>query len=187
MAMKVSKTTIDGPLVIEPVVYGDERGFFLESFRTDVLAEAGVQVDFLQGNHSRSRRGVVRGMHFQPGQLKLVECVRGAIFDVACDIRVGSTTFGQWVGYQLDDENHRQLLVPDGFAHGFCVLSEVADVTYKVSAYYNPSTEGGFRYDDPEVGIDWSVDAAELIASERDRAAPTLAQLVESLPFTYAA
>jgi dTDP-4-dehydrorhamnose 3,5-epimerase len=119
--------------------------------------------------------------------VKLVECVRGAIFDVACDIRVGSTTFGQWVGYRLDDENHRQLLVPDGFAHGFCVLSEVADVTYKVSAYYNPSTEGGFRYDDPEVGIDWSVDAAELIASERDRTAPTLAQLAESLPFTYAA
>jgi dTDP-4-dehydrorhamnose 3,5-epimerase len=186
--MKVSNTTIDGPLLIEPVVHGDERGFFLESFRADTLAKGvGVDIGFVQDNHSRSRRGIVRGMHFQPGQAKLVRCVRGAIFDVIVDIRVGSPTFGKWEGYELNDTTHHQLFVPDGFAHGFCVLSDLADVMYKVTEYYDPSTEGGFRYDDPEVGIEWSVDATELIASERDRTAPTLAELTESLPFTYAA
>jgi dTDP-4-dehydrorhamnose 3,5-epimerase len=122
-------------------------------------------------------------MHFQPGQMKLVRCVRGAIFDAIVDIRVGSPTFGQWEGYELNDETHRQLLVPDGFAHGFCVLSEVADVMYKVTEYYNPSAESGFRFDDPEVGIDWPGGADSLVASARDRAAPGLAEIKASLPF----
>jgi dTDP-4-dehydrorhamnose 3,5-epimerase len=185
--VKISKATLDGPLLIEPVVHGDERGFFLESYRADALADAGVDVQFVQGNHSRSRQGVVRGLHFQPGQVKLVECPRGAIFDVACDIRVGSPTFGHWVGYQLDDETHRQLLVPDGFAHGFCVLSEVADVTYKVSSYYDASLEGGFKFDDPQVGVEWPGGADALIASARDSGAPTLAELTPKLPFRHAA
>jgi dTDP-4-dehydrorhamnose 3,5-epimerase len=186
--LSISATELSGPRVIKPVVHGDERGFFLESFRADTLAEAvGDGIGFVQDNHSRSSRGIVRGMHFQPGQAKLVRCVRGAIFDVIVDIRVGSPSFGKWEGYELNDVTHHQLFVPNGFAHGFCVLSDLADVTYKVTEYYDPSTEGGFRYDDPEVGINWSVDAAELIASERDRTAPTLAELTESLPFIYAA
>jgi dTDP-4-dehydrorhamnose 3,5-epimerase len=181
----VTETALDGVLLIEPVVHGDERGFFLESFRVDTLAEAGVELEFVQDNHSRSRHGIVRGMHFQLGQAKLVRAVRGAILDVACDIRSGSPTFGQWVAYRLDDENHRQLLVPSGFAHGFCVLSEVADVVYKTSAYYDPSAEGGFRFDDPDVGIDWPGGAERLVASQRDRDAATLGQIADSLPFKY--
>ena len=153
--VQVSNTSLDGPLLIEPVVHGDERGFFLESFRLDRLTDAGVTSNLVQDNHSRSRAGIVRGMHFQPGQAKLVRCVRGAIFDVIVDIRVGSPTFGQWEGYELNDVTHHQLFVPDGFAHGFCVLSELADVVYKVTDYYNPSIEAGFRFDDPDVGIEW--------------------------------
>ena len=176
---------MEGVLIVEPAVHGDARGFFLETFRRDALAAAGIGVDFVQDNHSRSGRGVVRGMHFQPGQLKLVRCVRGAIFDVIVDVRVGSPTFGQWDGHALNDETHHQLLVPDGFAHGFCVLSEVADVVYKVSTYYDPSTEGGFRFDDPAVGIEWPIAAGERLTSPRDLGAPTLSELKPSLPFRY--
>ncbi len=157
----------------------------METFRADRLREAGITLDFVQDNHSRSRRGVVRGMHFQPGQVKLVRCARGAIFDVICDIRAGSPTLGEWEGYELSDENHRQLLVPDGLAHGFCVLSEVADVVYKVSSYYDPAAEAGFRFDDPGVGIRWPLPAAELLASARDQRAPTLAEIEPHLPFRY--
>jgi dTDP-4-dehydrorhamnose 3,5-epimerase len=173
--------------VLEPTVHGDERGFFLESYRADVLAEAGIEQSFVQDNHSRSAARIVRGMHFQPGQVKLVRCVRGAIFDVIVDIRAGSPTFGRWDGYKLNDQTHHQLLVPDGFAHGFCVLSDIADVTYKVTSYYDPSGEGGFRFDDPEVGIEWPFPADELVASARDLGAPTLAEIGSSLPFTYVA
>ncbi len=181
-AVRLLPTQLDGAFLIEPLVHGDERGFFLESFRTDVLVQAGIEIDFVQDNHSRSGSRIVRGLHFQPGQAKLVRCTRGAIFDVIVDIRVGSPTFGRWEGYELNDETHRQLLVPDGFAHGFCVLSEIADVVYKVSEYYDPATEAGFRFDDPQVGIEWPGEAASLIASARDRAAPTLAEIATSLP-----
>lgn len=179
--MRFSKTKLDGPVIFAPEVHGDARGFFLESFRADVLAQAGVELAFVQDNHSRSRYGIVRGMHFQPGQAKLVRCVRGAIFDVLVDIRPGSATFGQWEGHRLDDEDHAQLLVPDGFAHGFCVLTDVADVSYKVSTYYDASTEGGFRFDDPAVGIEWPIAPDQLIASARDTSAPTLADIRPSL------
>ena len=175
--MEITAARLAGPLLLTPRVFGDERGFFLESFRADVLAGIDPALQFVQDNHSRSREAIVRGMHFQPGQVKLVRCARGAIFDVVVDIRPGSRTFGQWEGYRLDDEDHRQLLVPEGFAHGFCVLSEVADVTYKVSSYYDPATERGFRYDDPEVGIAWPLPARQLVASARDRDAPSLAAL----------
>jgi dTDP-4-dehydrorhamnose 3,5-epimerase len=170
-----------GAKLIKPQVHGDERGFFLETFRADELAAAGIDVAFVQDNHSRSSHRIVRGMHFQPGQLKLVRCARGTIFDVIVDIRPGSPTFGRWVGYELDDQLHYQLLVPDGFAHGFCVLSESADVAYKVSSYYDPSTERGFRYDDPAVGIEWPIAPTEMIASSRDVNAPTLAEITTSL------
>lgn len=174
---------LEGPLLLAPVVHGDERGFFLESYRRNVFEEFGID-ELVQDNHSRSRRGIVRGMHFQPGQAKLVRCVRGAILDVIVDIRRGSPQFAAWEAFALDDSSHHQLYIPDGFAHGFCVLSELADVTYKTSAYYDPSLEAGFAYDDPAVAIEWP-DDVELIASERDQRAPTLAELESTLPFEY--
>jgi dTDP-4-dehydrorhamnose 3,5-epimerase len=183
--MQTLPTKLQGPVIFAPAVHGDERGFFLEAYRQSALAEVGVSDVFVQDNHSRSRQRVVRGMHVQPGQAKLVRCVRGAILDVIVDIREGSPQFGEWEALRLDDADHHQLYVPDGFAHGFCVLSEVADVTYKVSTYYDPAAESGFSYADPEVAIDWP-DPEQLVGSERDRAAPTLAQLRDSLPFTYA-
>jgi len=174
--MKRLETRLEGPVLIEPVAHGDERGFFAETYRRNVLAEFGVHEEFVQDNHSRSRQGVLRGMHFQPGQAKLVRCARGTIVDVAVDIRAGSAAFGRWEAFELTDENHHQLYVPDGFAHGFVVTSEVADVVYKVSTYYDPAVESGFRYDDPEVGIDWP-GGLDLQVSERDRTAPLLSEL----------
>ena len=182
--MRADQTRLDGPLLLAPVVHGDDRGFFLESYRRDALAELGVAEDFVQDNHSRSRRAIVRGMHFQPGQAKLIRCVRGSILDVLVDIRVGSPRFGRWESFVLDDSDHRQLYCPDGFAHGFCVLSEIADVVYKVSTYYDPAREDGFAFDDPAVGIEWP-EAPALIASARDRGAKPLAELAGSLPFRY--
>jgi dTDP-4-dehydrorhamnose 3,5-epimerase len=174
--MRRLDSRLDGPVLIEPTVHGDARGFFQETYRKNALAELGVGDDFVQDNHSRSRQGVLRGMHFQPGQAKLVRCARGAILDVIADIRPDSPDFGRWEGFRLDDETHRQLYVPDGFAHGFVVLSELADVVYKVSTYYDPDAEGGFRFDDPAVGIEWPTDI-EVAVSDRDRAAPLLSEL----------
>jgi dTDP-4-dehydrorhamnose 3,5-epimerase len=183
--VRVLPSKLEGPLLLAPAVHGDERGFFLESFRHRTLAELGIELDFVQDNHSRSRRGVVRGLHFQPGQAKLIRTARGAIFDVVVDIRRGSPQFGHWEGFVLDDVEHHQLLCPDGFAHGFCVLSELADVVYKVSSYYDPAAEDGFRYDDREVGVAWPAEL-ELRASARDASAPTLAEIAGKLPFQYA-
>jgi dTDP-4-dehydrorhamnose 3,5-epimerase len=174
-----------GPLLLAPTVHGDERGFFLEAYRESEFTRLGVDTPLVQDNHSRSARGIVRGMHFQPGQAKLVRCVRGAILDVVADIRPGSPQFGRWEAFELDDVDHRQVFVPDGFAHGFCVLSEIADVIYKTSAYYDPATEGGFAFDDPEVAIGWP-ESPPLIASVRDRGAPSLAEIEPTLPFRYA-
>jgi len=185
--MRIVCGRLPGVKRVEPIVLGDERGFFLESYRVAALADAGITEEFVQDNHSRSGAGIVRGMHFQPGQAKLVRCVRGAIFDVVVDIRVGSPTFGQWEGYELNDTTHHQLYVPNGFAHGFSVLSDVADVVYKITDYYDPATEGGFAFDDPEVGIEWPpAPEGGLVASQRDRSAPTLAALAPTLPFRYA-
>jgi dTDP-4-dehydrorhamnose 3,5-epimerase len=182
--MKRLETRLEGPILIEPEVHGDERGFFLETYRRNVFAELGIEEELVQDNHSRSRRGVLRGMHFQPGMSKLVRTARGAVLDVLVDIRRGSPSFGSWESFELTDENGRQLYVPDGFGHGFCVTSEVADVTYKCSAYYDPASEGGFRYDDPEVGIAWP--DIELRVSDRDRGAPLLSEIAGELPFSYA-
>ncbi len=177
-------TRLSGSVLLGPVVHGDERGFFLETYRRSSLAELGVGDEFVQDNQSRSRAGVLRGMHFQPGMAKLIRCARGSIYDVLVDVRRGSPNFGGWEGFVLDDEQHHVLYCPDGFAHGFCVLSEVADVVYKSSAYYDQSLEGGFAYDDPAVGIEWP-GGVELIVSARDAAAPSLAQIADSLPFEY--
>lgn len=172
-------TRLDGPVLFAPRRFGDERGFFAETFRADWLPS----VSFVQDNHSRSRRGTVRGMHYQghPGQAKLVRCARGAILDVVVDLRRASPTFGQWEAFPLDDEELRAIFVPIGFAHGFAVTSEEADVVYKVSSYYDAATEAGFRFDDPAVGIDWPDD--ELIVSDRDRDAPLLSEIADTLPW----
>jgi dTDP-4-dehydrorhamnose 3,5-epimerase len=181
--MERLETRLEGPIVLCPVVHGDHRGFFQETYRRKVFAELGIQDEFVQDNHSRSRRGIVRGMHFQPAQAKLVRCARGEILDVVVDIRRGSPSFGRWEGIRLDDQEHLQLYVPPGFAHGFCVVSESADVVYKISSYYDQAAEGGFRYDDPDVGIEWP--DIELVPSERDATAPLLREIEDRLPFEY--
>jgi dTDP-4-dehydrorhamnose 3,5-epimerase len=180
-------TPLPGALLIEPVVHGDSRGFFLETFRADVTDALGIHEGWVQDNHSRSTRGVLRGMHFSlgGGQAKLVRCARGAIFDVAVDIRRGSPTFGRWNVVTLDDVDHRQMYLPVGFAHGFMVLSEVADVVYRCSTYYDPELERGFAWDDPDVGIDWPSRPSDV--SPRDASAPRLRDIAYELPFVYRA
>ena len=173
--MRSLETTLEGTLLLEPAVHRDSRGFFLESYRANAFADFGLP-EFVQHNHSRSARGVVRGMHFQAGMAKLVRCARGEILDVVVDLRRGSASFSRWEAHKLDDSSHRQLYIPDGFAHGFCVVSDEADVLYSCSAYYDPTLDTGFRYDDPDVGIPWPREL-ELTISERDRGAPLLREL----------
>jgi dTDP-4-dehydrorhamnose 3,5-epimerase len=181
--MRRIPTRLDGPVLLAPAIHGDERGFFLETWRAEAWAAHGVPTEFVQDNHSRSRRGTLRGIHFQtsPGQGKLVRVARGRVLDVVVDLRRGSPTFGQWEGVELDDEGALQLWIPVGFGHGFCVLSHTADFVYKCTSYYDPATESGFRFDDPDVGIEWP--DIELLSSERDRAAPRLAEIADTLPF----
>ncbi len=184
--MRSLETRLEGPVLVEPVIHGDQRGFFQESYRRNVYEELGIVGEFVQDNHSRSRAGVVRGMHFQigAGMAKLVRCATGAILDVVVDLRKGSPSFGQWEAYELNDENLHQLYVPRGFAHGFCVTSDSADVLYKCDAYYDESIERGIKYDDPDVGVDWP-DDIELFPSDRDANAPLLRDVEDELPFTY--
>jgi len=176
-------TKLDGVVLLEPAVHGDERGFMVETYRRDEWAALGVEVEFVQHNHSRSAKGTLRGLHFQtePGQAKLVRCPRGEIFDVAVDLRRGSPTYGQWEGHLLDDRAHRQLFVPVGFGHGFAVLSETADVTYLCSSVYDPATESGIAWDDPDVAVEWPVE--DPLLSDRDRRGPKLAEVADTLPF----
>jgi dTDP-4-dehydrorhamnose 3,5-epimerase len=183
MTLEVLPTKLDGLVLLEPSVHGDARGFMVETYRRSAWAELGVDVEFVQHNHSRSSRGTLRGIHFQtePGQAKLVRCPRGAILDVAVDLRRDSATYGRWEAHVLDDEKHRQLFVPVGFGHGFAVLSEIADVTYLLSSLYDPLTEAGIAWDDPDVGVEWQV--AEPLLSERDKGAPRLSEVAETLPF----
>ena len=180
--MKVTQTAIPEVLLIEPDVHGDARGFFQETWHARRYAEAGIDVNFVQDNHSRSNRGVLRGLHFQnpTAQGKLVRVARGAVFDVAVDIRRGSPTFGQWVGYELSGDNHRQLWVPPGFAHGFCVLEDGTDFLYKCTDYYAPEHEHSLLWNDPAIGIQWP--EMDYLLSDKDRAAPPLSELDEVLP-----
>lgn len=176
--MNVTATPIEGVLILEPQVFGDERGFFMESFNQRAFNSAvGADVSFVQDNHSRSARGVLRGLHFQRGehaQGKLVRVTSGSVFDVAVDIRVDSPTFGQWFAVELSGTNHKQLWVPPGLAHGFLVTSESADFLYKTTAYYAPAQEGCLRWDDPDLAIQWPIDGMTPSLSAKDAAAPLL-------------
>lgn len=180
--MRILPSRLSGPILIEPRVFADGRGFFFESYRRDPYRAVGIRADFVQENHSRSARDTIRALHFQtdPGQPKLVRVARGRAFDVVVDIRRSSPTFGEWESFELDDERNLQLFVPIGFAHGFCATSEVVDLVYKVGSYYDPATERGIAWDDPDLRIPWPTDQA--IVSERDRTHPTLAQIADELP-----
>jgi dTDP-4-dehydrorhamnose 3,5-epimerase len=180
------ETRLSGLVLLAPAVHGDQRGFFMETYRADAWAAHGIPTQFVQDNHSRSRRGALRGIHFQThsGQGKLVRVARGRVFDVVVDLRRGSPTFGEWEGVELDDERGHQLYIPVGFGHGFCVLSETADFVYKCTAYYDAATESGIRFDDPDVGVRWP-GGVELLCSQRDREAPRLADVAGSLPFRF--
>jgi dTDP-4-dehydrorhamnose 3,5-epimerase len=173
--MDTSDLSLSGLKLVRPRVFGDQRGFFLETFQAERYRAAGITCDFVQDSHSRSAFGVLRGLHYQdrPGQAKLVRVASGRIFDVAVDIRADSPTFGRWQGVFLDSETHHQLFIPVGFAHGFCVLSEMADVTYKVSQPYDAASERTLAWDDRDVGIAWPVN--EPVLSERDRNGESLA------------
>ena len=183
--LEVRRGQAEGPLLILPTRHPDARGFFEETYRKSTLAELGIRCDWVQANHSRSERGVLRGMHLQvgEGQAKLVRCARGSIYDVTLDVRRGSPTYGQWEAHELDDERGGLLYVPVGFAHGFCVTSEVADVVYSCSSYYDAELERRIAYDDPELAIEWP--PMEHVVSERDAAAPRFAEVADELPFVY--
>lgn len=176
--MKATETKLKGVFLLEPDVHGDARGFFMESYNQRDLREAiGFAPTFVQDNHSRSAKGVLRGMHYQIGQPqgKLVRVARGRVFDVAVDLRKSSPTFGQWTGAELSDDNHKQIWIPVGFAHGFCVLSELADFLYKTTDFYAPEQERCLLWDDPAVGIEWPIDFAPLL-SEKDKQGLPLSQ-----------
>jgi dTDP-4-dehydrorhamnose 3,5-epimerase len=179
MSFRRLPTEIEGLVLFEPEVHGDERGFLAEVFRDSAIKKLGIDVDFVQDNHSRSSARVLRGLHMQRGQAKLVRCARGRIFDVAVDLRPDSPSYTRWEGYELDDVDHRQLFIPDGFGHGFCVLAGTADVLYRLSSYYDPDLESGIAWDDPEVAINWPI--SDPIVSDRDRKAPRLAEVASTL------
>lgn len=172
--MKVIQTDLPGVLVIEPKVFGDQRGYFLETFQAERYRDAGIDINFVQDNLSFSAKGVLRGLHFQIKypQAKLVQVLKGSVYDVAVDIRPESPTFGEWAGTELSEDNHRQFFIPEGFAHGFCVLTDTALFSYKCSDYYKPDDEGGIIWSDPEIGIDWPL--RNPVLSQKDSVYPRL-------------
>lgn len=179
--MKITKTKLEGVVIIEPDVFGDNRGFFMESWNKKKMEEAGLYYDFVQDNHSKSTvKGTLRGIHFQKGdkaQAKLVRCVKGAVLDVAVDLRKNSPTFKQWVGVELSAENKKQLLIPRGFGHGFVTLTDDVEFLYKADNYYVPEAEGGIRWNDPDIGVEWDVENP--ILSEKDKINPLLKNLIK--------
>ena len=185
--MEVIKTAIEGVFIIEPKIWGDERGYFFESYSTrDFAANTGLDITFVQDNESKSRYGVLRGLHFQYPpytQSKLVRVINGRVLDVAVDIRKGSPTYGQYISCELTAENHRQFFVPKGMAHGFVVLSEEAVFQYKCDEFYHPEAEGAIAWDDKELGIQWPIPAADVVLSEKDKHHPLLKDF--DSPFTY--
>lgn len=179
LAMPFLPTPIEGLLIFEPRVFADDRGYFFESYNQRIWEEAGLSVQFVQDNQARSTRGVLRGLHFQTGehaQSKLVRVIEGAVLDVVVDIRPQSVTYGQWYSIQLSADNKRQLFVPRGFAHGYLVLSETAEFAYKCDNYYHKAAEGGIRYDDPGLNIDWQFDLNQVLVSDKDKILPYLTQ-----------
>ena len=182
---KKIETSIDGVYVIEPTVYGDNRGYFMETYSDAEFEEIGLNYDFVQDNQSKSRKGVLRGLHFQKEntQAKLVRCIKGEVFDVAVDLRPGSETYGKWEGVVLSEENKKMFMIPRGFAHGFLVLSDEAEFTYKCDDIYNPNAEGGLAWDDKDVNIDWplgDMKIEDLLTSEKDAKWPSLKELKET-------
>lgn len=181
--MKFTKTAIEDIIIIEPRVHGDHRGYFVETFRQDKLEEfLGYSINFCQDNESKSKKGVLRGLHYQlppHAQTKLVRVIQGKVLDVAVDIRKGSPTFGQHVAVELSGENKKQLLVPRGFAHGFIVLEDDTIFAYKVDSYYSPECDRGIAFDDPSIGIDWQLPKEELLLSEKDTKQPKLSETQE--------
>ena len=173
--IKVTKLDIEGLCIIEPAVHGDDRGYFMETYNQNDMHEAGLDMVFVQDNQSMSKKGVLRGLHFQKQfpQGKLVRVISGAVFDVAVDLRKNSKTFGKWYGVELTAENKKQFYIPEGFAHGFLVRSETAEFCYKVTDFYHPGDEGGIMWNDPEIGIDWG-DVSDVILSEKDKCHPKL-------------
>ncbi|GKY88626.1 dTDP-4-dehydrorhamnose 3,5-epimerase [Sinisalibacter aestuarii] len=184
--MKVEATALEGVLILTPERFGDNRGFFSETWNRARMAEAGLDLDFCQDNHSFSAiRGTVRGLHFQSppdAQAKLVRCGRGRLYDVAVDIRRGSPGYGRWVGVELSFENGRQLLIPEGFLHGFVTLEPDTEIAYKCSAFYAPGSDGAVRFDDPDIGIDWPLEPGAAVLSQKDANAPRLRDITS--PFT---
>lgn len=183
--MKVTKTKLDGVVILEPQVFGDNRGFFMESWSKRKMEEAGLFYDFVQDNHSSSTvKGTLRGIHFQKGewaQAKLVRCTRGAVLDVAVDLRKNSPTYKQWVGVELSEENKKQLLIPRGFGHGFVTLTDHVEFMYKADNYYAPQADAGIRWNDPTIGVEWGV--ADPILSEKDTKNPWFADIEDELAF----
>ena len=178
--MKITETILPGVLIVEPKVFGDRRGVFVETYQAERYRAAGIDYSFVQDNFSRSERGVLRGLHFQKKcpQGKLVRVSRGSVFDVAVDIDSSSQTFGKYVAVELNETNHKQLWIPPGYAHGFCVLSEAADFQYKCTTYYDPSDEGGVIWNDPDIGISWPIFSPKL--SDKDQKHPRLRELIEN-------
>ena len=173
---KFSKTSIEGVYIIEPMIFGDDRGYFMETYHAEEFKEAGLDLNFVQDNQSKSKKGVLRGLHFQytKPQGKLVRALKGVVFDVAVDLRKNSPTYGKWEGILLSEENKKQFYVPEGFAHGFVVLSDDAEFTYKCTDFYDPEDEGGILWNDPSIAIDWPIGVNEVILSEKDKKWKTL-------------
>ncbi|KRM20962.1 MULTISPECIES: dTDP-4-dehydrorhamnose 3,5-epimerase [Latilactobacillus] len=187
--LKVTTTKLQDVKIIEPAVFGDHRGFFTESYSERDFKEAGIDIDFIQDNHSLSTQaGVLRGLHFQRGkaaQTKLIRVVTGAVLDVIVDVRAGSPTYKQWEGYILSASNHRQLLVPKGFAHGFVTLTDNVNFLYKCDGYYDAEADGGISFKSPELNIDWPIDFDQAITSEKDANQPTFTEFEKDNPFVY--
>lgn len=174
------KTEIEGVIIVEPTVYGDARGYFTETYQKENFIKGGIDVDFVQDNQSMSVKGVLRGLHFQKTfpQSKLVRCIRGAVYDVAVDLREGSPTFGKYIGIELSAENKRQFFIPKNFAHGFLVLSDEAEFVYKVDDFYHPNDEGGLLWNDPDIGVEWPIsEGMEIILSDKDKVNSTLKEI----------
>jgi dTDP-4-dehydrorhamnose 3,5-epimerase len=179
MSFRRLETDLDDLILIEPTLREDRRGYLVETYRRNELAELGIEVEFVQDNQTHSRGPVLRGIHMQRGQAKLVRCPHGRIWDVAVDMRPDSPTYRRWEGFELDGEKHRQLFVPPGFGHGFCLLGDEAEVLYRLSAYFDPELETGISWDDPELGIEWPI--SDPILSDRDRSAASLTEVAASL------